>query len=197
MSWFLQLVSASFYVMLIQNLIFSGGYGISEAVRMSAKPRQLLPLALFIAYFSTTVSVACALLDLIPFVNALGELAHAGIFSAVLLLIYLITMTAVLIYGKIKPRTIRRIGIAAFNTLVLAVPFINYRSAFTVYEAVGSGLGAGAAFVIAVLLISEGLKRLDMNRSVPACFKGTPSLLIYTAILSMAFAGLAGQTATM
>ncbi len=197
MSIFLQLVSAAFYVMLFQNLIFSGGFGISEAVRMSAKPRQLLPLAVFITYFSATVSTVCVLLDQISSIHALNEMFHALIFSSVLLAIYLLTMAVVLIFGNVKPRTIRRIGIAAFNTLVLAVPLINYRSAFTVFEAIGAGIGAGVAFIIAVLLINEGLKRLDQNPSIPKCFKGTPSLFIYTALLSLAFSGLSGYAAAI
>lgn len=189
MSIFLRLISTSLYVMLFQNLIFNGGYGISEAIRMSAKPRQLLPLALFITYFSTAVSVICALLDIIPQVHALSQIMHALIFSGVLLAVYLFTMIAVKIYGKVTPKTVRRIGIAAFNTLVLAVPLINYRSAFTAYEAVGAGIGAGVAFIIAVLLINAGLKKLDANETMPKCFKGTPALFIYTALLSLAFSG--------
>lgn len=193
MSIFLEMISAAFYVMIIQNLIFSGGYGISEAVRMSAKPRQLLPLAIFITYFTTIVSTICVFLEKIPFIHKLSEPAHGLVFAFVLLIVYTITMIAVLAQGKITPRTIRRIGIAAFNTLVMAVPFINYRSAFSVLESLASGIGAGFAFIIAVLLINEGLKRLDMNTYIPKQFKGTPALLIYTAILSLAFSGFAAN----
>mgnify|MGYP002621637931 CR=1 FL=1 len=193
MSIFLEMISAAFYVMIIQNLIFSGGYGISEAVRMSAKPRQLLPLAVFITYFTTIVSAICVFLEKIPFIHKSSEPAHGLIFALVLLTVYAITMLFVLLHGKTSPRTIRRIGIAAFNTLVMAVPFINYKSAFSVLESIASGIGAGLAFVIAVVLINEGLKRLDMNASIPKPFKGTPALLIYTAILSLAFSGFAAN----
>ncbi len=194
MNILLDLISASFYVMLFQNLIFNGGYGISEAVRMSAKPRQLVPMAIFITYFSTIVSTICALLEKISFIHNLNEILHALVFIGVLLLTYVITMSVVLIYGKVSPRTVRRIGIAAFNTLVLAVPFINYRSAFSTFEAIGAGIGAGFAYVIAVLLVNNGLKRLDMNKTIPPCFKGTPAMFIYTAILSLAFIGISGSS---
>lgn len=194
MSMLLKMISAALYVMLFQNLIFNAGYGISEAVRMSAKPRQLFPMAMFITYFSTIVSASCVLLDTIPAIKELSEILHNLIFAGILLLVYVLTMLVVLIYRKISPRTIRRIGIAAFNTLVLAVPFINYRSAFSVFEAVGAGIGAGAAYIIAVLLINGGLKRLDMNKSIPRCFKGTPAVFIYTALLSLAFTGISGTS---
>ncbi len=194
MSIFLKLISAAFYVMIFQNLIFNGGYGVSEAIRMSAKPRQLVPMAIFMTYFGAVVSTICVLLDNISVIHSLNEILHALLFMGVLLLTYVITMAVVLIYGKVSPRTVRRIGIAAFNTLVLAIPFINYRSAFSVVEAIGAGIGAGIAYVIAVLLINNGLKRLDMNKTVPPCFKGTPSVFIYTAILSLAFIGISGSS---
>lgn len=118
---------------------------------------------------------------------------HALIFVGVLAAVYLLTLLFVLYVVKAKPRTVRRLGIAAFNTLVLAVPFINYRAAFGVFEAIGAGLGAGAAFIIAVLLINFGLRAIDKNESIPEAFKGTPAIFIYTAILSLAFTGLTGR----
>ncbi len=194
MSIVLELFSAALYVMLFQNLIFNGGYGLSEAVRMSAKPRQLLPMAVFITVFSTVTSAISVLLDFIPEIRNLSEITHALIYVGVLLAVYIITMMAVNIYGKVQPATKRRIGIAAFNTLVLAMPLINYRSAFTVIESIGAGLGAGLAYILAVLLINNGLKRLDSNTSIPKCFKGTPAIFIYTALLSLAFTGISGTS---
>ena len=194
MSIILNLISASLYTMLFQNLIFNGGYGISEAIRMSAKPRQLIPMAIFITFFSTSVSTACIFLDTIPYIKELNDIIHTLIYVGVLVAIYIVTLIVILITGKVSPRTIRRIGIAAFNTLVLAMPLINYRSVFSVVEGIGAGLGAGLAYVIAVLLINTGLKRLDMNKSIPQIFKGTPAIFIYTALLSMAFTGISGTS---
>ena len=191
---FLKLISAAFYVMLFQNLIFNGGFGVSEAIRMSAKPRQLVPMAIFITYFSTSVSVICVLLDTISVINELDETMHAIIYIGIVAVLYLLTVIIVLMTGKASPRTVRRIGVAAFNTLVFAIPLINYRSAFTVVEAIGAGVGAGVAFVIAVVLINGGLKRLDMNKSIPKCFKGTPAMFIYVSLLSLAFIGISGNS---
>lgn len=55
--------SAAMFACLFQNLIFSGGYGASEAVRMAAKPKQLYPLSLFIVWLSVSVSLICVLLE--------------------------------------------------------------------------------------------------------------------------------------
>ncbi len=187
------LFSAAMFACLFQNLIFSGGYGADEAIRMAAKPRQLYPLSLFIVYLSTVVSLICVLLDRVRAVRTLNVFWHALIFVGVLAAVYLVTLLFVLFVFKAKPRTVRRLGVAAFNTLVLAVPFINYRAAFGVFEALGSGIGAGLAFIIAVLLISFGLRKINQNESIPQAFKGTPAVFIYAAILSLAFTGLTGR----
>lgn len=194
MSMFLKIISAAFYVMLFQNLIFTGGYGVTETIRMSAKPRQLFPMAIFITYFSTTVSAICVILDTIPAIKKMSEVRHALVFSAVLIVVYAITMFVLLTFKKISPRTLRRMGIAAFNTLVFAIPLINYRSAFSVLEAIGAGIGAGIAYIIAVVLVNSGLKKLDTNKTIPRCFRGTPGLFVYTALLSLGFAGISGSS---
>ena len=145
MNIFLNLLSAALYVMLFQNLIFNGGYGLSEAVRMSAKPRQLLPMAVFITLFSTVTSALCVLIDFFPIIHNLNEIYHALIYVGILLVVYIFAMIIANIIPKVQPATKRRIGIAAFNTLVLAMPLINYRSAFNVVESIGAGLGAGTS----------------------------------------------------
>lgn len=194
MNIFLNILSAALYVMLFQNLIFNGGYGLSEAVRMSAKPRQLLPMAVFITLFSTVTSAICVLIDLFPVIHNLNEIYHALIYVGILLIIYIIAMIIANIIPKVQPATKRRIGIAAFNTLVLAMPLINYRSAFNVVESIGAGLGAGLAYIIAVILINSGLKKLDTITTIPKAFKGTPAIFIYTALLSLAFTGISGTS---
>lgn len=185
--------SAAMFACLFQNLIFSGGYGASEAVRMAAKPKQLYPLSLFIVWLSVSVSLICVLLERITTIRALNVFWHAMIFTGVLVLMYFITLGFVVFVFKAQRRTVRRLGIAAFNTLVLAVPFINYRAAFSVYEAVGASLGAAIAFIVAVLLLNFGLRAIDKNENIPAVFKGTPAVFIYAAILSLAFTGLTGR----
>ncbi len=191
------LFTAALYAMLFQNFIFTGGYGASEAVRMSAKPKQLYPMTILITVFSTVVSVICVLLEQINAIRSLGTIGHSLIFIAVLSVVYLVVLFLVANVLGAKKRTVRRVGIAAFNTLVLAVPFINYRAAFSIIEAIGSGLGSGLAFAIAVLTINIGLRRLDQCKNIPEDFKGTPAIFIYVAILSLAFTGISGRGLTL
>lgn len=193
MSILSSMLSAALFACLFQNLIFSGGYGADEAIRMAAKPKQLLPLSLFIMLFSTVASLCCVLLDRSAAVRSLGIFWHALIFTGVLAIVYLLALVIVLFVVHAQPRTVRRLGIAAFNTLVLAVPFINYRAAFGPFEALGAGIGAGLAFLLAVLLISFGLRAIQKNESIPVCFRGTPAVFLYAAILALTFTGITGR----
>lgn len=51
--------------LLLQNLVFTGGFGASEAVRISSKPRYVLSFALFITVFSAATSIICRALELL------------------------------------------------------------------------------------------------------------------------------------
>ncbi len=191
------LLLAAVYASLFQNFVLTGGYGASEAIRTAAKPKQLFRLTAFITLFSTTASVICVLLEQIKRIRSLGTIGHALIFIAVLGIVYIIVLFIVSMVFSAKQRTVRRLGIAAFNTLVLAVPFINYRGGFSIPEAIGSGIGSGLAFLLAAVLINIGLRRLDKSESIPDSFKGTPAIFIYVAILSLAFVGLSGRGMTL
>lgn len=187
------LFSAAMYALLLQNLIFTGGYGADEALRMAARPRRLLPVSAFIAYFSALGSLFCALLEKIPRVHALCALPHALVFAGTLGALYLATLVFAVLVLRVKKQTVKDLGVSAFNTLVLAVPFIRYRASFGAGAALGLGLGSGLAFAAAGLLIGLGLRRLAESEDVPECFKGTPALFVYVSILALAFTGFSGN----
>ncbi len=191
------LLLAALYASLFQNFILTGGYGASEAIRTAAKPKQLFRLTLFITLFSTSVSVICVLLEQFRRIRALGTIGHALIFITVLGAVYLIVLFVVTVILGAKQRTVRRLGIAAFNTLVLAVPFINYRAGFSIAEAIGSGLGSGLAFAVSAVLINLGIRRIVRSDTIPDAFKGTPAIFIYVALLSLAFVGFSGRGMTL
>lgn len=186
-------LNASVFALLLQNLVFGGGFGMSEAIRIATKPREFFPIALLVAYFTSATAAACSALDLISEINALSTSLHLGVYCLVLALIYLVSTAVIKLFMHDK-ENVHRVGMAAVNTLVLAVPIINRRAAFSAAESIGLGIGAGIAFIIAVLLISEGEDRLKQNETISNSFRGKPILFIYIAMISLGFAGLSGQT---
>ena len=187
------LVQTALYMIFVQNLVFSGGYGASEAIRMSTKPKRFVPFAVMIAFYSTVTALLCRKLDTFPEINTLGSAAHILIFGGVLASLY--AVAALLLFLLLRPgrKFFNTLGIAALNTMVFAVPLINRQAGFTLLQSVGTGLGSGLSFILALFLVNIGLRRLEKNPDIPPLFRGTPAMFLYVAMLSLAFAGLSGR----
>ncbi|MBQ3150258.1 MAG: hypothetical protein IJB86_03325 [Clostridia bacterium] len=194
MSSLVTFLETALYMIFVQNLVFSGGYGSSEAIRMSAKPKRFVPFSIMITYFSTLTAFVCRLLDNIDAVDSLGLGFHTLIFGAVLVVIFIFTVLLCKILLSPNQKFYSTISIAALNTLVFAVPLINRQAGFSLIQSVGTGIGSGLSFIIALFLINTGLRRLENNTNIPPLFKGTPAVFLYVAMLSIAFAGLSGRS---
>lgn len=193
--------AAFVYVVFTQNLVLTGGYGVSEAIRSAARPRQLLLFSITIVYFSTLTSLICRLIILIPALRTASGTVNLVIYAVVLTIIYMITVTVLKVMlgnaswkQEEEDKLFRQTSVAAFNTIVFAVPFINQKVAYTVTESIAQGIGAGIAFVVATVVIHMGMKKIESNKAIPDSFKGTPALFMYIAILSLAFSGLTGKS---
>ena len=116
------------------------------------------------------------------------------IFVLILVLVYLVTAVLMRIFLRADPKFLSLMGISALNTLVLAIPFINHRAAYSLSESIGTGLGAGLAFILAVAFLRNGMQRLEQNKDIPDAFKGIPAVFVYIALLSLAFTGFSGSS---
>jgi Na+-translocating ferredoxin:NAD+ oxidoreductase RnfA subunit len=195
-TWFFDTFMTALLVVFLQNLIFAGGFGVTESISAATKPKQLFSFSVLIVYFSVVTAVISRLLDFIPFIERLNTTWHAAIYALLLFILYVITCIVLVLRLKEKNGVVRRVGMAAFNTLVLAVPLINHRVSFTFAESIGTGIGAGAAFIVAVLVINIGMHSIEKNDKqglTPGVFRGTPAVFIYIAILALAFTGFAGR----
>lgn len=193
MKFISDLLLTALYTVFVQNLVISSGLGMSEAVRVSSRPGTFIRFAAMISGFSTATSLICALID--RFVGDLTVYAvKAAVYGGVLAAVYIIAAVIVRIISNNDKETLGILGIAALNTLVFAVPYINNAAAYSFAEAIGSGAGAGAAFVIAAALIGSGAKLLEKNENIPEVFKGTPSMFFYVGLISLGFTGFTGKS---
>ena len=184
-----ELFIVAFYTVFVQNLVLSSGLGISEAIRVSAKPGTFGRIAVMISGFSVVTGTLCGLIDMIPAVSGISFAVRGLIYGGVLASVFaLVAVIAKFIFGA-SDKFLSTLGIAALNTLVFAVPHINNHAAYSLAGSIGSGIGAGAAFVLAALLINKGSQLLKENEDIPEVFKGTPAMLFYVAMISLAFAG--------
>lgn len=187
------LVQTALYMIFVQNLVFSGGYGSSEAIRMSTKPKRFVPFAVMIAFYSTVTALLCRYLDTFPQINRQPFAAHILMFGGVLAALYFVTVALLHLLLRPGQKFFNTLGIAALNTMVFAVPLINRQAGFTMLQSIGTGVGSGLSFILALFLVNIGLRRLENNRDIPPLFKGTPAMFLYVAMLSLAFSGLSGR----
>lgn len=187
-----ELLVTALYTIFVQNLVMCSGLGMSEAIRIASKPGTFLKFAFMISGFSTVTSLLCSLIG--NYTSLLTSYAvKAAVYGGVLALVYIIVAAFISIVTGDK-ELLGTLGIAALNTLVFAVPYINDTAAYSLLNSIGSGLGAGFAFVLAALLIGSGAKIIDQNKHIPKFFKGTPAMFLYVGIISLGFVGFTGTT---
>ena len=81
---------------------------------------------------------------------------------------------------------------ATFNTCILGTLLIGTTRHFDLLQTMGFALGSGVGYVLAVLVVREGARKLD-NEDVPATFRGLPVTLLYIGILALAIYGFTGH----
>lgn len=189
MNYISDLLMTAFYTVFFQNLVLSSGLGMSEAIRVSTRPGTFGKFAVMISGFSVVTSAVCSLIDTVPAVEGATYAVRAAIYGGVLAGVYLVVAVILKLVLRADSKLLGTLGIAALNTLVLAVPYINNSAAYSFAGSIGSGIGAGIAFVFAAALISQGSRILAENEEIPEVFKGTPAMFLYVAMLSLAFAG--------
>ena len=188
------LLITALFTVFVQNLVLSSGLGMSEAIRVSTKPGMFGKFAAMISGFSVVTSIICSLLNKVIGYGSMPFAGKAAVYGGILAAVYILICVLLKLIFRVTDKFLGTLGIAALNTLVFAVPFINESAAYSFADAIGSGLGAGIAFVLAAALISKGSAALEKNENIPEVFKGTPAMFIYVGLLSLAFAGFADSS---
>ena len=193
MTQFMQLMAYALLGAFAQNLIFIAGIGADRALRTATNRRQILPCAGLVALFSFIgllgSVVSRLLLQKFPFMQSIRMLPPilflAFAYGLILLVANLLHKPLFIYLKEILPG-------CAFNSIVMLLGTAGSVYTVSVMRMIGFSIGTGVGFLLATLLISEGIRRIgnpEMNRE----FLGLPALLIYIGILAMAFVGFTGN----
>lgn len=77
------------------------------------------------------------------------------------------------------------------NCAVLGVCILNIDESYTYVQSLVNSFGAGAGFMLAMVMFSGVRQRIE-NNDFPIAFKGVPSILAAASIVSLSFMGFAG-----
>lgn len=99
------------------------------------------------------------------------------------------------IMRKVSPDLYYKLGVylalIATNCIILAVPLISAGEGYTFIESLVFGLGSGAGFGLALIIMASIRERLDLAQ-VPRPFKGLPMAFVTASLIALAFTGFSG-----
>jgi len=158
---------------------------------------------------SKKIKTACGMGVAVIFVMGLSSVVTDIIYDTILLphdLLFLKTVVFILVIAslvqlvemvlqKLSPGLYKALGIyltlITTNCAILGVALINIIKDYNFIKSLVFGVGAGAGFTIALIIMAGIRERLELA-DIPGPLKGTAITLIIAGLLSMAFMGFSG-----
>ena len=194
----LNFFTAAVVAIFIENTIFTRALGTSRMLLVSKSSKMMFKFGGVLTAV-TTVSgflawAANMYLKKISFRFYIEPLVYVLILTFVYVIFCVI---ACFVFPKFYKKIKDIMPLAVFNCATLGALLLPAHNSMMITEArltswVGFSFGTGVAFLVATILVSEGIRKLDAS-NVPKAFKGLPATLIYIGILSLAFYGLIGH----
>ena len=182
-----------------QNVIFTRGLGLSSGLRMINDPRKdTLYFCGALTFFQMINSMLVYFIS--PVINRSFLSEYSRFITPVLIVVCCALSYMIVVFGlsmTIKKSTFRKIihsltG-ASINSAIVGTIILTLSSGFNLIETIGFAFGSSIGYFLAMLLISEGERKLRHDL-IPENFRGLPVTLIYISVLALAVYGLTGHS---
>lgn len=182
-----------------QNVIFTRGLGLSSGLRMINDPRKdTLYFCGALTFFQIINSMLVYFIS--PVINRSFLSEYSRFITPVLIVVCCALSYMIVVFGlsmTIKKSTFRKIihsltG-ASINSAIVGTIILTLSSGFDLIETIGFAFGSSIGYFLAMLLISEGERKLRHDL-IPENFRGLPVTLIYISVLALAVYGLTGHS---
>ena len=178
---------------LVNNFVLSYFLGICPFIGVSNKTSSAVSMGMattFVMVLTAIVSWLLYNLILVPY-----KLEFLQIPSFILVIAALVQFVEMVI-KKISQPLYRALGIflplITTNCAILGLALLAAMREYDFMESVIFGVGAGAGFTLALVIMAGIREELDLA-DVPKPFQGAPITLIVAGILALAFMGFAGM----
>jgi len=177
---------------LINNFVFSRYLGLCIFFGVSKKMETAVGMSIT---FTAVMVISAALswfaynLIMVPLgIGFLKIVVFIGIVAG-------FVQAADTILKKVNPALYHKLGIFLMlittNCIILAVPVINVDEHYGFMQALTLGLGSGAGFSLALVIMASIRERLELA-NIPKVFQGLPISFIVTGLIALAFLGFSG-----
>lgn len=177
-----------------ENLLLSGGAGLSRLLRTSRKSKTPFLYAGLVTVFSLlTYSTSCFIQN---FLNPLYTE------PVVLTLTYAVScavwyLLGMLILSAAVPHFFQKVDqmmpTAAINTVVMALPFVAVMREWNFWQGALYCVGTGAAFYLAICMLAPVWPKL-YNEQIPRALRGLPTAFLFLGLLALGLMGFTGST---
>ena len=181
-----------------QNAIFTRALGVSRLVKIvddgsvelfkfGALLTAVQLISSLLSFFAGRALMGLALPYKAAFLPLVLVLCSAIAFFIVLLVLVLPKKRA------LAKDYLALLPMATFNCSILGTLLLTSTGGYTLLQSMGFSLGSALGYVLAVVLVNEGQRKIQ-NRGVPATFRGLPITLLYIGVLARAIYGFSGHT---
>jgi Na+-translocating ferredoxin:NAD+ oxidoreductase RnfA subunit len=180
----------------VQNTVFTRGFGVSRLTKLvgdsAVDTINFCILLCLIQVLGTPLGYLADRLLMQPQVWY-RDYIRPLCFTVCILLAFVVVIIFIFLLNPPNRRELLAVlPMASLNTSVLGPMLIAFSQGFSFIQTMGFALGSGLGYTFAVLIVTEGQRKMNA-RTVPATFRGLPINLLYIGILALAIYGLTGH----
>ena len=185
------IVSILLAAILTNNMVLSKFLGICPFLGVSKKTKTAFSMS--IAVILVMVVATAVTWPIYTYLLA-GKYAYLQTIVFILVIAAIVQLMEIFLKRFIKP-IYNALGIylplITTNCAVLGITILNVDDGYRFYAALINAFGAGAGFMLAMLLFSGIRERME-TADVPEFMKGLPVTIVAAALVSLSFLGFAG-----
>lgn len=189
--------------MTIQNIVFSRAFGVSRLISLIDDTTNTLIFGVLLTFVNLLSGVFFYIVNnyFLVLLQENYELWIPRVRPLAMIISMAIAFFTVFVLAvKFAPyeyvaKAASALPVATFNVTVIGVLLISTTTKYTILQVIAFGLGSSIGFVLAVLLVTEGQRKLQ-SKAMPSAFKGLPATLLFLAGLALAVYGLSGTSYT-
>lgn len=178
---------------IINNFVLYKFLGICPFLGVSNKTRNAVSMGLAVTFTMVIASIVTWLIQNLILVPL--HLEFLQIVSFILVVASLVQLIEMFISATL-PALHKAFGIflplITTNCAILGVTILNVMNNYNFVESIVYSFGAGAGFLMALVIMSGIRERLELA-DTPAALRGVPIALIVAGILALAFGGFGGM----